>query len=77
MLASIITAQVGTLREWATNWEREAGELSGAGEVAFLLRRAARLAEGCIGAGAPGQPEGFTDPPSSHEVDPESEIRHG
>jgi len=48
----VARAQAGTLREWAEVYEREARAGDGRGEVAFLMRRAARMIES-IAAGDP------------------------
>lgn len=87
MHSELIRSQAQTMREWATDWEREANAVSGAGEVGFLLRRAAKQAEGCIGAGPPGHPVEFVDVAEVASVsvegdhiphtEPEGELRHG
>lgn len=89
MHANLVKSQVETLREWATNWEREADMVSGAGEVAFLLRRAARNAEATIGivsvpeVKVPGPTAGIGEVPradfeeSQPHVEDGAELRHG
>ncbi len=49
MRPEIALAQAGTLRQWAENIDHEVGE--GHSELAFLYRRAAKLAEAIADGG--------------------------
>ena len=42
MHRGVASSHCATLAEWADHWEREAGRIGGAAEIAFLLRKAAR-----------------------------------
>lgn len=43
---SVIEAQAGTLSEWAEQWSRDTA--AGTSEIAFLLKRAARVMRGAL-----------------------------
>lgn len=44
----VATAQIATLREWASLWDADAVPGDGCSEVAFLMVRAARTAEAVV-----------------------------
>ena len=72
MQRDVVVAQAATLRSMAVDWERDARITPGGGhgEVAFLLRRAARLAETAVGVdGGPDElPETLPNPESVLDV---------
>jgi hypothetical protein len=68
----VALAQAGTLREWAEQWERNAQPHEGAGEAAFLLRRAAAMIEAVV-SGMP-EPEPVSLPPTAEPV---TDVREG
>lgn len=63
-----VIAQAATLGEWADQWERDPVE--GGSEVVFLLRRAARMMNRCIGVES-------AEPDASElkEADPVDDLR--
>lgn len=64
-----VVAQAATLVEWAEQWERDPA-VEGGSEVSFLLRRASRMMQRCVGIEA-AEPEAE----SLKAADPVDELR--
>lgn len=56
MQADVAKSQAATLRGWADIWRQESE--SGTSEIGFLLDRAARQIDRCMGIGTEPDPEG-------------------
>lgn len=79
MNREVAKAQAETLLDWAMQWSRTAKPGDGSAEVAFLLRRTARLMGKAVGIemtididpGSDPAPlaEGETAPPAAHACD--------
>lgn len=77
MHPDVVKAQATTLKDWADEWQQEAvvEGTEGAGEVSFLLRRAAAVALAVVGAAPPVAAEpSEPEPPVFAPVD---ELREG